>query len=171
MLYYVRKAEMTDLSEILVIIENARLVLANQGIPQWRNDDGPNEERLKEDIHLGEGYVLIEENSIMGYGTVTLAEQESYIDITNGNWEPSVGYVSIHRFTIDSRVKQKGMGQFFLGHLISSARAQNYRDIRIDTHPANIRMQKVIEKAGLIFKGNIVLNVSDGERKAYQVIL
>lgn len=171
MLYYVRKAEMKDLPAILVTIDKARKVLAEQDIPQWRNDDGPNEERLKEDIRLGEGYVLIEESKIMGFGTVTLAEQETYHEMTNGKWLDSDNYVSVHRFTIDSDVKERGLGQFFMAHLISIARMQGFLDIRIDTHPTNKRMQRVIEKSGFNYQGDIILNVSDGERKAYQIVL
>ena len=80
-------------------------------------------------------------------------------------------YASLHRVAIHSDVKEKGKGQFFLSHLISGSIALGYKDIRIDTHPSNLRMQKVIEKAGFSYQGTIVLPVTDGKRKAYQIII
>ncbi|MGL5685578.1 MAG: GNAT family N-acetyltransferase [Vagococcus fluvialis] len=172
MLYYVRKAKEQDLADILTIIENGRETLNKAGIPQWRNNDGPNKERLINDLELEEGYVLIEESKIIGYGTITKEEQTGYGKITNGSWLPSDKYVSLHRIAIHSDIKERGKGQFFLGCLISLSVNLGYKDIRIDTHPVNTRMQKVIEKAGFKYQGDIILpSVSDGERKAYQVII
>ncbi len=171
MLYYVRKASITDLQIILNVIENGRETLNKQDIPQWRDGDGPSREVITEDIELGEGYILIEENKIVGYGTITKKEQASYENLTKGVWLPSKKYVSLHRFVLDSSIKQRGMSQFFLGHLISISREQAIFDIRIDTHPTNKRMKKVIEKTGFSYRGDIILPVSNGEREAFQVVL
>ena len=171
MLYYVRKAVLADVEEILLVIEDGRKTLRKQGIPQWVNNDGPNEERIKADLELGEGYCLIEENRIVGFGTITLEKQTSYEKITNGQWLESKRYVSLHRIAILSDIKERGKGRFFLSHLISGSVALGYQDIRIDTHPTNVRMQKVIEKSGFTYQGDIILDVSNGERKAYQLII
>lgn len=171
MLYYVRKAEISDLEDILNVVQNGRETLAKNNIPQWRNDEGPNKEVLTEDLHLGEGYVLIEANQIVGYGTITTGEQDGYADITDGSWVGGVDYVSIHRFVITTSIKQKGMSQFFLGHLISFSKMLGHSDLRVDTHPLNVGMQKVIDRSGFSYQGNIVLPCPDGERKAYQLIL
>lgn len=169
MVYYVRKANLKDLDSILNVMTDARNTLQSQDIPQWRNNMGPNETSLTKDIELDEGYVLIENQNVMGYGTITAAPQEAYNIITEGSWLESKSYASIHRFAIHSDIKQKGMGFFFLGHLISFANALGFDDIRIDTHPKNVRMQKVIEKVGFEYRGRVVLNLENGERKAYQV--
>ena len=115
--------------------------------------------------------MLIEQDKIVGYGTITKGNQAGYDDITGGEWLPSKDYVSLHRVAIHSAVRKRGKGQFFLSHLISGAVALGYTDIRIDTHPKNIRMQKVIEKSGFLYRGDILLEITDGERKAYQIII
>lgn len=171
MLYYVRRAEVSDLKEIKIVIENGRQTLREQGIPQWMNNDGPTDERLMEDLSLGEGYCLIEEDHIIGYGTITLGEQPGYEEINKGDWLPSDKYSSIHRFAIHSKIKEKGKAQFFISHLISGSIALGFKDIRIDTHPSNLRMQRVIEKSGFHYRGEINLDVTDGKRKAYQLII
>lgn len=169
MVYYVRKATLNDLESILEVMTDARKTLVSQDIPQWRNNMGPNEISLTKDIELAEGYVLIENKQVMGYGTVTSAPQEAYNVISEGSWLESKSYASIHRFAIHSEIKQRGMGFFFLGHLISFANTLDYDDIRIDTHPKNSRMQKVIEKVGFEYRGRVELNLENGERKAYQL--
>lgn len=171
MLYYVKQATKDDLNNILKVIENGRESLTNANIPQWLNNDGPNETRLQQDIELGEGYVLIEETTVVGYGTITKEKQVGYEDIKNGSWLASKSYVSIHRVAIHSDIKERGKGVFLLGNLISLAVSLGHFDIRIDTHPINKRMQKVIEKAGFHYQGDIILDVANGERKAYQVLI
>ena len=171
MLYYVRRAEPSDLNNILKVIENGRETLRKSGIPQWQNNEGPNQVRIEEDLSLDEGYVLIEQDKIVGYGTITKGNQAGYGEITGGEWLPSKEYVSLHRVAIHSGIRERGKGQFFLSHLISGAIALGHTDIRIDTHPKNMRMQKVIEKSGFLYRGDILLEVTDGERKAYQIII
>lgn len=171
LLYYVRKAKESDLEDILKVVQNGRETLEINNIPQWRNNEGPNEAVLKSDIQLGEGYVLIETDKVVGFGTITKGIQDGYADITEGQWIETEEYVSIHRFVILSSIKQKGMSQFFLGHLISFSKMLGYTDLRVDTHPLNSGMQRVIDKSGFSYQGDIVLDCTDGERKAYQLIL
>lgn len=169
MLYYVRQASIGDLEDILKVIDNGRKNLEKNDIPQWRDGDGPSPKVISEDLELGEGFVLIENATIMGYGTITKNEQPSYDSIQGGSWIPSTTYVSLHRVVVHTDVKERGMGLFLIRSLISVAISSSFNDIRIDTHPKNHRMQRVIEKSGFTYKGSIQLNVNNGERYAYQI--
>jgi RimJ/RimL family protein N-acetyltransferase len=53
--------------------------------------------------------------------------------------------------------------------LIETAEGIGYRDIRIDTHPLNEIMQKVILRAGFIYRGMVEFAIPDGKRRAYQL--
>ena len=59
MTVYLRKAEPSDLPDILAIIEDGRRTLQKSGIPQWQNGDGPNQEILAKDIDQQTCYILM----------------------------------------------------------------------------------------------------------------
>ncbi|MBO0476093.1 GNAT family N-acetyltransferase [Vagococcus sp. DIV0080] len=167
--YSVRLGKENDLEQILAVIDSGRKQLASRNIPQWRNNEGPNKAVIMTDLQLEEGYVLLEDKEIVGYGTITKGKQEGYEPIKNGEWLGEEAYVSLHRIAIKETIKERGKGQFLLSYLILEAQKQGYTDIRIDTHPLNIPMQKVIQKAGFNFRGEIVLPVTAGERLGYQL--
>ena len=70
---------------------------------------------------------------------------------------------------IDADFRGKGFAQPFLRGLIETAEGMGYRDIRIDTHPLNAIMQKVILRAGFVYRGMVEFDMPDGKRRAYQL--
>ena len=167
----IRKAVAADLADIQAIVQEGRERLVERGIPQWRNNDGPNREVLTKDIQQEEGYVLIVDNHIIGYGTITQGEQAGYEPIIGGQWDfCETDDVSIHRVVVSSTKLVKGAGHFLLQSLVHEAIRLGHQDLRIDTHPLNIPMQSLIIKIGFELKGNIHLPVSNGERLAFQMI-
>lgn len=172
MAIYIRRAGSADLDQIMKIIEKARGKLTERGIPQWQNGDGPNEMVIKEDVFRGECYVLIVDGIITGVGILTRMPEKAYELIKNGYWEEIADhYVSIHRVAIDADQYGKGYAKQLLQYLIVAARLQGHLDIRIDTHPDNQIMQKTVESIGFKKRGDIVLDVQNGERLAYQICL
>lgn len=70
MTVYLRKAEPSDLPDILAIIEDGRRTLQKSGIPQWQNGDGPNQEILAKDIDQQTCYILMVEDALAGVGVL-----------------------------------------------------------------------------------------------------
>ncbi|MHC5218415.1 GNAT family N-acetyltransferase [Enterococcus sp. LJL128] len=169
---YMRQAAAADLDEIMAIIEGARRGLALQGIPQWQDGTGPNSEIVKKDMSDTVSYVLMLEDEIVGTGALLTAEDPAYEQIQEGSWDTTASrYVSIHRIAVSDQHQGKGFAVSLIRFLITAARLQGFTDIRIDTHPQNKIMQKVIQQAGFEWRGNILLDVPDGERYAYQQVL
>lgn len=172
MAVYIREAGFDDLKRIIEIVEKAREKLVERGIPQWQNGDGPSEKVIREDIFRGECYVLIADTQIVGVGTLTRLPEAAYEMIENGRWEGQEDhYIAIHRVAIDADQHGKGYAKQLLQYLIVAARLKGHRDIRIDTHPNNIMMQRTVEAAGFKKIGDVILAVSNGERLAYQLCL
>lgn len=172
MVIYLRKAVPNDLSTIMEIILNARQLLHERNIPQWQNGEGPNEEQLAQDITLQRCYVLIVDQEIAGLGIISTDDEVAYKHIKNGRWiETNEFYAAIHRVALSPIYQGKGLALLLMNHLITAARLDNNLDIRIDTHPENKSMQKLIKKVGFTYRGNILLPVPDGERFAYQLLL
>ncbi|ALS38660.1 GNAT superfamily N-acetyltransferase [Enterococcus rotai] len=172
MVVYLRKAEATDLVNIMEIIAAARQMLHDKNIPQWQNGEGPNEEQLKQDIVLQQCYVLIVDQQIAGLGILSTSPEPPYEQIKNGQWQQTPGnYSAIHRVALAPTYQGKGLALLLMNLLITTSRLNGCLDIRIDTHPENKTMQQLIQKAGFTYCGDILLPVADGERFAYQLVL
>ncbi|PQC28803.1 GNAT family N-acetyltransferase [Enterococcus mundtii] len=167
---YLRKTTLDDLPRVLQIIDQAAAYLAEQGLPQWQEDQKPSKERFIEDIERQESFVLIDEEDIVGTAALVAGIDPVYTAIA-GNWEGREPYLSIHRVALDQNVRGKRLGKQLIEHLLTVATCQGIKDVRIDTFPTNHPMEKTIYSAGFHYCGMIEFPFPHGERKAYQKLL
>jgi len=168
----IRKANSADTNKIMEAIEDGRAYLAAQGVEQWQNGTGPTVKQVGGDISRGEGYVLTVAGETVGYAAVCVGEDEFYSRIYDGGWIDTYGgYAAIHRVAICGSSRGKKLSKPFFENLISVCETLKIKDVRIDTHPRNFIMQKVIANAGFEYRGMICFPLPFGERKAYQLIL
>lgn len=156
----IRKAELSDLGQILQIYENARQFMAANGNPNQWGKTNPPRETLERDIKLGQLYVVVREESIRGVFAFIPGEDPTYRYI-EGSWRSNEPYAAIHRVASDGS-----------GGILAAAVAFGWERIphlRIDTHADNWVMQRAIERAGFEKCGTIYLE--DGSpRIAYEKI-
>lgn len=167
---YIRKAQLTDLSVIMKIIDAAKLLLKQDGSPQWQ-DGQPSQDTFKQDIKNGNCYLLIFNDQIAGTATL-LQENDPHYAKIDGNWAANVPYATIHRIALSSDFRGQHLSDFFMSNLISLAYSEGFWDIRIDTHQLNKRMQHLITQQGFEYRG--VISVAPGEnglRRAYELQL
>lgn len=166
----IRTAETNDIERILSVLESGREFLHSQGLSQWQNGYGPSQ-HVDEDIANNWGYVLLsQENIICGYAALVEGVDECYTNIKDGCWDNSQEkYISIHSVAIDASFRGKKLAELFMRGLIETAENMGYRDIRIDTHPMNEIMQKVILRAGFVYRGIVEFGIPDGKRRGYQL--
>ena len=69
--YIFRKATITDAAQIWAILQQAIQRRKADGSKQWQ-DGYPNPEIIKQDIDNAVGYVLIKEETIVGYTAVII---------------------------------------------------------------------------------------------------
>ena len=165
----IRKASQKDLNEICVIIEQAKLFLKQQGIDQWQNGY-PNPEVVADDINSGIAYVA-DNGSVCGYCVIVMGDDPNYKVILEGDWKNSEPYVAVHRVCVSNQVR----GQGTAGALFQKAQdicvEHDIHNLKIDTHPQNLAMQRAIQKAGFTYCGKIHLlspAENGAERWAYQ---
>ena len=166
----IRLAEINDREKITSVIESGRVFLQSQGLSQWQNGYTPSR-LLDEDFENNWGYVLLSPDDVIcGYAALVEGIDECYENITDGGWDNSHDkYISIHSVAIDAEFRGKGLSVPFLLGLIEIAENLGYNDIRIDTHPLNEIMQKVILRAGFVYRGMVEFAIPDGKRMAYQL--
>ena len=161
---HIRLAEQNDLSEILVIYQNARRFMADTGNPNQWGKVNPPPERTSEDIRERNLYVVEENNDILAVFYYKFGDDPTYTVIYSGKWLNDLPYGVIHRIAVSDKARGRGIA----GHCFEFALSK-CRNLKIDTHKDNAVMQKVLAKHGFIQCGIIHLANGD-ERIAYQKV-
>lgn len=165
----IRKSRLEDIGAMMQIIAQSQEWFRSQGIDQWQ-DGYPTPEVLREDIRLGESYVMELEEKIVATAVISFTKEPTYTVIYDGDWLNSNPYAVIHRMAVSSILKGQRLAERFIGFAKELCCERGIGDIRIDTHIDNIPMQRLISRVGFIHCGRIVLE-SGADREAYQYVL
>ncbi|MGY3724942.1 hypothetical protein SAMN05421767_1189 [Granulicatella balaenopterae] len=142
------------------IYQEAKKYMVKEGnLTQW-DDTYPTREILLADIAQNELFVIKINGSIHGVFAFIIGEDETYQEISNGEWLNDLPYGTIHRIA----------SSFVYPGILTLAIKDSLKkilNIKIDTHPANKTMQAAIIKQGFSYCGEI--KVKDGSKRlAYQ---
>lgn len=162
----IEKAKLTDLSEIVAVIESARAYLKAQGIDQWQKSAYPAISDIRTDIENDVAYVLKVAGKVAAYGAVIAGFDPAY-DLIQGAWRnDNHDYVTVHRMAVSTAFRGQALGQRFLTSVFETF--STYQDFRVDTHPNNQIMQHILTKLGFEKCGVVMF---EGARWAYQKVL
>ena len=162
----IEKAKLTDLSEIVAVIESARAYLKAQGIDQWQKSAYPAISDIRTDIENDVAYVLKVAGKVAAYGAVIAGFDPAY-DLIQGAWRNDKhDYVTVHRMAVSTAFRGQALGQRFLTSVFETF--STYQDFRVDTHPDNQIMQHILTKLGFEKCGVVMF---EGARWAYQKVL
>lgn len=90
----IRQAKLQDIDVIMPMIENGRKHIQTYNIPQWINGY-PSKDTIAEDISENRGYVLLDNEEIIGYFVVL--DYDPCYEKIEGKWIDNSKYVAIHR--------------------------------------------------------------------------
>ncbi|WP_432749477.1 GNAT family N-acetyltransferase [Pediococcus pentosaceus] len=172
---YLRKATKADLPAILEIIDAAKAYLKEQGINQWQAGYPTNQD-IEKDIEQKISYVLMVDGEIAATASLWPDRDVNYDDMLEGSWRgnPEDTYMSIHRIAMSSKFRGQRLSEKMMSGLFTISSELGYNELRIDTHPKNKGMQKVIANNGFEYRGIIDFNDEnevDTTRFAYQLYL
>ncbi|MCH4008775.1 GNAT family N-acetyltransferase [Companilactobacillus sp.] len=169
---YLRKSTLSDLDAVMEIIEEARALLKKDGSPQWQNGS-PNRDTLKNDIESGINWVLIVDGKIAGAATLLESAEPSYSKIFEGSWNNTTEpYATTHRVAISSKFRGMHLSKFMFTNLTTIAIEHGFKNMRIDTHEMNERMQGLAKSLGYHYRGIVYVDEPvDGKRLAYELNL
>ena len=165
-----RKAKSTELDEIMLIIEDGREFLRQQGINQWQHGS-PSKETIEQDIKEQTSYVYEIDRNIVATAMLTNYDRdyEKYPTL----WSKCDNYLVIHRIATIKNKRNQGVGRQFLSAIVEFAKKENIDYIRIDTHKDNKIMRKFLSNFGFVELGEIKLtmknNLDNKERIAYEI--
>lgn len=169
---YLRRAQLTDLDQIMNIIEQAKAHLKEVGSPQWQ-DGHPNRQILTEDISRQINWVLMNGHQIAGTASLQLTPDPAYQVIHQGQWaQPNAPYATIHRIAINDQFRGQGMGKLLFSNLLTVGVMQGLQNFRFDTHQMNKPMQALGQKFNFIQRGIVLVDDQiDRERIAFELNL
>lgn len=162
--YNLTKATQSDIPIIWKIIQQAIVRRKNDGSQQWQ-DGYPNEAVIEQDIVKGIGYVLTNDNTIVGYAAILFNDEPAYEKL-KGTWLTNGDFAVVHRVAISDDYLGKGLAQKIFFFTEDLAIKNNIFSIKVDTNFDNIPMLKILEKLGYTYCGEVILR--DGVRKAFE---
>lgn len=139
----IRKTTPEDLPRLLEIYESARSFMAKSGNPAQWGKAWPPASLLERDIQSGHSYVCLHDRRVVGTFFFNFGKdiEPTYAVIIDGKWQNDGPYGVIHRLAGDGSVK--GIGAY----CINWCYEQCYH-LRVDTHPDNQVMQRLLTKLG-----------------------
>jgi len=146
------------------ILGQAKCRLHNLGIDQWQ-DGYPNEDAVKNDIALRNGYVFVVDSVVAAYAAIIIGDEPTYHHI-DGQWLTDNPYVVVHRIAVHDNYAHQGIAAEIFNFTCSLARQNQVTSFRIDTHKDNVYMQHLIHKQGFTYCG--IIQVRDGARMAFE---
>ena len=157
----IREAKLSDMAEILKVMDAAKKIMRQSGnMLQW-GEGYPSEKVIAADMEKDGGFVIEEEDRIIAYFAFLPSPEPTYKVIYEGKWmDDELSYHVIHR--IASAEGSKGVLKAILQYCF-----QHTDNIRIDTHRDNVIMRHLLGKLGFTYCGIIYLANGD-ERLAYQ---
>lgn len=167
MIYSFSKAKLTQLPEIWNIIQEAIDRRKKDGSNQWQ-DGYPNPEVLQNDIKKNVGFVLTENNTIIGYCAILINDEPEYEKI-KGNWLTTSDFIVFHRLAIASTYLGKGYAKIILNYIEDYALKNNIYSVKADTYFDNLIMIAIFKKANYTYCGEVFFRGSP--RKAFEKVL
>lgn len=167
MQYKFRKAEHADLSSIWEILQQAIIRRKQDGSDQWQ-DGYPNPEVVKKDIDHGAGFVLVDEDTVVGYCAVLINDEPAYANI-QGEWLTKGDFAAIHRVAILESHLGQGLAEKIMIGVEEYAINNQIYSIKADTNFDNVAMMKIFEKLGYVYCGEVYFR--NNPRRAYEKLL
>ncbi|WP_320814376.1 GNAT family N-acetyltransferase [Flavobacterium sp.] len=159
-----RKAEISEINQIWQIIKDAVQRRKEDGSNQWQ-DGYPNPEVLQNDIEKETGFVLTENDVIIGYCAILINDEPEYINI-KGKWLTTNDFIVFHRVAIAKEYLGKGFAKIIFNHIEDFARSKNIYSVKADTNFDNFAMIALFEKMTYVYCGEVSFRGSP--RKAYE---
>ena len=157
-----RRTNRRDIDVILNIYDSARRYMKENGNPDQWGDVHPDEKTILSDIENGQHFLCSDGNRILACFAYIEGEDPTYKIIVKGKWLDNNPYGVIHRIAVLEH--GKGIGSSCIKWCF-----ERCKNLRIDTHPDNIPMQRLLSKTGFEYCGMIYNSWGD-DRLAFQKI-
>ena len=174
---FARLANRTSTSS-MGILADGRAALQALGIDQWQGGY-PHRAVVEADVTRGESYVAKDGDLAVATMMVGFSGERIYDFITAGAWltdssSADPGYGVVHRVAVALAHRGRGAASFLLEQAESLTWQEGLASVRIDTHPGNAPMRRLLLKRGYAECGTVYIDHAEGatpDRVAYEKLL
>ncbi len=174
-----RKTKVAEIGRVMEILLDGKASLAALGIDQWQGEGYPAREIVVGDVDDGVSYVVEDTSGHLAATCMISFSGEPDYDEIEGAWltegsSSDPAYAVVHRVAVAADSTGKGAARFMLMNAERIARSGGARSVRVDTHPGNVPMLRLIASCGFTECGIIRIKHAEGltpERVAFEKLV
>ena len=120
---------------------------------RWIYGQHPTDEMIKSYIDRQEMYLFMDDRNIAGMVAVTMYQGEDYHNIC---WEQNLKddeVASLHILAVTPEYQGKGISKEMMAKIISLAKENGRKAIRLDVLASNVPARHMYEKMGFVYRG------------------
>lgn len=136
--------------------------MLKDGLNQWTGNY-PNYEYFYRDCLKNGLFVYVIDGEIVASITVLPENDPPYKEVS---WDSDNALV-IHRIIVSPFFQRQGIAKKLFEFVIAKGKQEGFEAIKIDTHPDNIKMQKLLATFNFVYRGYL----SSINRYAYERII
>ena len=164
----IRKAEISDLENIMLMYKSCVAGMLENGIDQW-DESYPNTEVIMEDLIAQTYFVAIENNIIIGGINIDQNQDKTYLEI---DWEDkSDSFLVVHRLGVKEEFWNKKIGKDLMLFTENLVKERGLKSIRLDTYSGNPKAMEFYRRLGYIELGTIDLKPNKDKYHCFEKII
>jgi len=164
----IRKANKTDLENIMKMYKSCVTGMLENGIDQW-DDTYPNAEIISEDLNVGTYYVAEMDGTIIGGINIDENQDETYLAL---DWkDKSVSFFVVHRLGVKEEFWNKKIGKDLMLFTENLVIEKGLKSIRLDTYSGNPKAMEFYKRLGYTEIGTIDLKPDKDKYYCFEKII
>ena len=164
----IRKANKTDLDNIMKMYKSCVSGMIKNGIDQW-DDTYPNTEIISEDLNVGTYYVAEIDETIIGGINIDRNQDNTYLAL---DWkDKSDSFLVVHRLGVKEEFWNKKIGKVLMLFTEKLVLEKALKSIRLDTYSGNPKAMEFYRRLGYTELGTIDLKADKDKYYCFEKII
>ena len=164
----IRKANKTDLDNIMKMYKSCVKGMLENGIDQW-DDNYPNTEIINEDLNVSTYYVVEIDGTIIGGVNIDRNQDDTYLAL---DWEDqSDSFLVVHRLGVKEEFWNKKIGKYLMLFTENLVIEKGLKSIRLDTYSGNPKAMEFYRRLGYTELGTIDLKPEKDKYYCFEKII
>ena len=164
----IRKANKTDLDNIMKMYKSCVTGMLKNGIDQW-DDSYPNTEIISEDLNVGTYYLVEMDGTIIGGVNIDKNQDDTYLAL---DWEDkSDSFLVVHRLGVKEEFWNKKIGKDLMLFTEKLVIEKGLKSIRLDTYSGNPKAMEFYKRLGYTEIGTIDLKPDKDKYYCFEKII
>ena len=164
----IRKAEISDLENIMLMYKSCVAGMIANGIDQW-DESYPNAKVIMEDLIAQTYFVAIENEIIIAGINIDQNQDETYLAL---DWEDKKNqFLVVHRLAVKVEFWNNGIGKSIMLFTENLVTEKGLNSIRLDTYSGNPKAMEFYRRLGYRELGTIDLKPNKDKYHCFEKII